>query len=104
MTDPKQPAYDAVYGYIRSLPDEGLNALPSSVVERNAVIWHAVHAALDAVGFEAAMQRTVEQLETAGTDAQKLQGAKPLVLPREAADLLHTALGSLLGETSTPGE
>ncbi|MFD7855201.1 hypothetical protein ACFV6B_13070 [Streptomyces microflavus] len=43
--DPKQPAYDAVFAYIRSQPD----VVPATVVERNAMIWRAVHAALDAV-------------------------------------------------------
>ncbi|MGW5989490.1 hypothetical protein ACWFRT_13935 [Streptomyces anulatus] len=42
--DPKQPAYDAVFAYISSQPD----ALPATVVERNAMIWRAVHAALGA--------------------------------------------------------
>ncbi|ACX71188.1 hypothetical protein pZL12.111c [Streptomyces phage ZL12] len=42
--DPKQPAYDAVFAYIRSQPD----VLPATVVERNAMIWRAVHAALAA--------------------------------------------------------
>lgn len=42
--DPKQPAYDAVFAYIRSQPD----VVPATVVERNAMIWRAVHAALDA--------------------------------------------------------
>lgn len=39
---PRQPAYDAVYAYIRTLPPGG--------VERNAMIWRGVNAALDAVG------------------------------------------------------
>ncbi|GGZ51574.1 hypothetical protein [Streptomyces rubiginosohelvolus] len=38
----RQPAYDAVYAYIRTLPVE---PTPS----RNAHIWHAVGAALDAM-------------------------------------------------------
>ncbi|QQM45141.1 hypothetical protein [Streptomyces liliifuscus] len=42
--DPRQPAYDAVYDYIRGL---GLY-LPPSAARRNAIIWRAVHAALDA--------------------------------------------------------
>jgi hypothetical protein len=46
-TDPRQPAYDAVFAYIRSQPRD---FIPTTVVERNAMIWHAVHAALDAVG------------------------------------------------------
>jgi hypothetical protein len=42
--DPRQPAYDAVYEYIRGLGPY----LPPDPVHRNAIIWRAVHAALDA--------------------------------------------------------
>jgi hypothetical protein len=42
--DPRQPAYDAVYEYIRALG----GYLPPDPVHRNAVIWRAVHAALNA--------------------------------------------------------
>ncbi len=42
--DPRQPAYDAVYEYIRDLGPY----LPPDLVHRNAVIWRAVHAALGA--------------------------------------------------------
>jgi hypothetical protein len=45
--DPRQAAYDAVFAYIRQQPRD---FLPATVVDRNAMIWHAVHAALDAVG------------------------------------------------------
>ncbi|MFE6931781.1 hypothetical protein ACFVDT_07090 [Streptomyces sp. NPDC057699] len=44
-TDSKQPAYDAVFAYLRSQP---VDFMPLTVVDRNAMIWHAVHAALDA--------------------------------------------------------
>jgi hypothetical protein len=47
-SDPRQPAYDAVFAYIRSQPRD---FLPTTVVGRNAMIWDAVHAALDAVGI-----------------------------------------------------
>lgn len=47
MTDPRQPAYDAVFAYIRQQPRD---FLPVTVVGRNAMIWRAVHAALDAMG------------------------------------------------------
>ncbi|MFF7476631.1 hypothetical protein [Streptomyces sp. NPDC008092] len=46
--DPRQSAYDAVFAYIRQQP---VDFLPTTVVERNAILWHAVHAALDAVGI-----------------------------------------------------
>jgi hypothetical protein len=42
--DPRQPAYDAVYEYIRGLGDY----LPPDRVHRNAIIWRAVQRALDA--------------------------------------------------------
>lgn len=42
--DPRQPAFDAVYDYIRRL---GLY-LPPDTAHRNAIIWRAVNAALDA--------------------------------------------------------
>lgn len=47
MTDPRQPAYDAVFTFIRRQPRD---FMPLTVVDRNAMIWHAVHAALDAMG------------------------------------------------------
>lgn len=47
-TDPRQPAWDAVFAYIRTLSRD---ALPGSIVERNAVIWRAVNAALVALGY-----------------------------------------------------
>lgn len=53
MTDPRQPAYDAVFAYIRSQPRD---FLPSTVVDRNAMIWRAVHAALDAMEVPKAHQ------------------------------------------------
>ncbi|MGC5400191.1 hypothetical protein ACPXCP_31180 [Streptomyces sp. DT20] len=43
--DARQRAYDAVFAVIRSQP---LDFLPTTVVERNALLWRAVHAALDA--------------------------------------------------------
>lgn len=42
--DPRQPAYDAVYENIRSLG----GYLPPDTAHRNAIIWRAVQAALDA--------------------------------------------------------
>jgi hypothetical protein len=42
--DPRQPAYDAVYEYIRALGPY----LPRDAVHRNAIIWRAVHTALNA--------------------------------------------------------
>ncbi|MFF7851888.1 hypothetical protein ACFZDF_30515 [Streptomyces sp. NPDC007910] len=42
--DARQPAYTAVYAHIRALGDH----MPPDPVHRNAMIWRAVHAALDA--------------------------------------------------------
>ncbi|MCI3279141.1 hypothetical protein [Streptomyces cylindrosporus] len=55
--DPRQAAYDAVFAYIRQQPRD---FLPTTVVDRNAMIWHAVHAALDAAG----VPNTQQQKET----------------------------------------
>jgi hypothetical protein len=51
----RQPAYDAVYAYIRELR----NTLPPDAAHRNATIWRAVNAALDAqdTRAEAAIER-----------------------------------------------
>ncbi|MEU2402788.1 hypothetical protein ABZ609_00380 [Streptomyces rubiginosohelvolus] len=42
---PRNPSYEAVFAYIRNQP---VDFLPRTVVDRNAMIWGAVHAALDA--------------------------------------------------------
>lgn len=44
LPDPRQPAYDAVYDYLRRLGPY----LPPDTAHRNAIIWRAVHNALDA--------------------------------------------------------
>lgn len=44
VPDPRQPAYDAVYEYLRALG----SYLPPDPVHRNAIIWRAIHAALGA--------------------------------------------------------
>jgi len=44
VPDPRQPAYDAVYEYIRTLG----SYLPPDTAHRNAIIWRAVQAALGA--------------------------------------------------------
>jgi hypothetical protein len=60
----RQPAYDAVYAYIRQLGDE----MPGSKIQRNAIIWHAVAAALDAMDASPA---TPEQAAAADEDPQR---------------------------------
>lgn len=42
----RQAAYDAVFAYIRQQPRD---FVPTTIVDRNAMIWRAVHAALDSV-------------------------------------------------------
>ncbi|MDH6226235.1 hypothetical protein [Streptomyces sp. MJP52] len=59
-----QPAYDAVYAYIRNLGDE----LPTSTVQRNAMIWRAVNAALNAA--PAATEATAPQHIGGGANAE----------------------------------
>jgi len=55
--DPRQPAYDAVFAYIRQQPRD---FLPTTIVGRNAMIWDAVHAALDAIGIPRKTDTTKE--------------------------------------------
>jgi hypothetical protein len=45
---PREAAYEAVYAYLRST-----NRMPGDLAYRNAMIWRAVHAALDAAGVPA---------------------------------------------------
>lgn len=59
MTDPRQPAWDAVFAYIRTLP---LEPHRPTAVERNAMIWRAVNAALTAVGYQDAYARIIEEI------------------------------------------
>ena len=56
--DPRQAAYDAVFAYIRQRPRD---FLPATVVDRNAMIWHAVHVALDACGIPKADTQREEE-------------------------------------------
>ncbi|MGW5691520.1 hypothetical protein ACWEWX_11315 [Streptomyces asiaticus] len=55
--DPRQPAYDAVFAYIRQQPRD---FLPATVVDRNTMIWRAVHAALDAMNAPSITSHTYE--------------------------------------------
>jgi hypothetical protein len=54
-TGPRQAAYDVVFAYIRQ---QHRDFLPTTVVGRNAMIWDAVHAALDAVGIPRMERKT----------------------------------------------
>ncbi|MFF6904544.1 hypothetical protein ACFY9Q_01210 [Streptomyces sp. NPDC012389] len=53
-SDTERPAYNAVFAYIRSQPRD---FLPATVVDRNAMIWRAVAAALTAEDREASQLR-----------------------------------------------
>ena len=47
------PAYDAVYAFIHTIGDN----MPEDVVHRNAMIWHVVNLALDAMDREPLPER-----------------------------------------------
>lgn len=53
----RQAAYDAVFAYLRTQPRD---SVPTTVVDRNAMIWRAVHAALDAAGIPTTDQQPEE--------------------------------------------
>ncbi|MFI7890927.1 hypothetical protein ACIFUY_06640 [Streptomyces sp. CACIS-1.16CA] len=86
-TPARQPAYDAVYQIIRSLPPGDAN--------RNAIIWRAVTAALDAMD-----QHSQPRLDQVRTIADRLAAHGRLGVDLEAdgirrgiAQQLHDALG-----------
>lgn len=58
----RQAAYEAVYNHIRRLGP----GLPSDTAQRNASIWRAVHAALDAAGVPARANPTDSHATTEG--------------------------------------
>ncbi|MFJ9234119.1 hypothetical protein ACIRJ3_03930 [Streptomyces anulatus] len=80
--DPKQPAYDAVFAYIRSQPHD---ILPATVVERNAMIWRAVHAALNAAPPAPADRDAV--LREAADIAESLREFTPAYGARKSAQI-----------------
>ena len=68
-SDPRQAAHDAVYAYIRSS-----DRVPGDLATRNAMIWRAVTAALDAAGLPGqhvpapAVRELAEDLLARGAD------------------------------------
>jgi hypothetical protein len=60
---PREPAYDAVYAYIRELGDH----MPPDPVHRNAIIWQAVNAAL------AMMQPVLTELAELRTEYERVR-------------------------------
>jgi hypothetical protein len=58
----RESAYNAVYGYIRSIGDE----MPTSRIARNAMIWPAVNAALDAYAPPVAETNEAPAVDTGG--------------------------------------
>ncbi|MGW4803087.1 hypothetical protein [Kitasatospora sp. NPDC004272] len=71
-TDPRKPAWDAVFAYIRTLPRESHRP---DVVERNAMIWRGVNAALVALGYPGEYEQAApEQPELHQRLADALQG------------------------------
>lgn len=70
--DPRQPAWDAVFGYIRTLTRDDLR-----VVERNAMIWRGVNAALVALGHPDDTDDT--DLEGAATLRVDLDSVEPSI-------------------------
>ncbi len=83
MTDPRQPAYDAVFEFIRSQPRD---FMPLTVVDRNAMIWRAVHAALDAMGIP----------KPVGAPA-------PVATEATEAGSLHELVAAAIYERNNPG-
>lgn len=63
----RQPAYDAVFAYIRTLPRD---FLPATIVDRNAMIWQAVNIALGAPAATEATEDALRyvQVVISGTD------------------------------------
>lgn len=87
-TPARQPAYDAVYQLI--------SGLPPGDAHRNATIWRAVTAALDAMD-----QQTQSRLDRVQTIADRLAAHSWLGVDLEAdgirrgiAQQLHDALGA----------
>jgi hypothetical protein len=73
----RQPAYDAVSAYIRALPREGAEALPASTVQRNAMIWRGVNAALDALPATVAREQPAEPECTDARGCDKVAPCNP---------------------------
>jgi hypothetical protein len=84
--DRNQPAYDAVFAYIRSLGDR----LPHDPVRRNATIWRAVRRALDALdhsGVAGEPEATTKEAPEIDSPAPPTQLPTPEGVRPAAADV-----------------
>lgn len=106
----RQPAYDAVFAYIRQQPRD---FLPATVVDRNAMIWRAVNAALDAQAAVSAVVPPADQADVYTEVADRLaadaeQGEKEgftRIYRRSAAKQVRdwaAELRRVAGETQQP--
>lgn len=86
--DPRKPAWDAVFAYICTLPREGDRP---NVVERNAMIWRAVNAALAAIGYPDADQQQAAPAQPEQPLRQRLA---------EALDATFTSIEDFDAETA----
>ncbi|ARX81568.1 hypothetical protein SMD44_00966 [Streptomyces alboflavus] len=91
--DPRQPAYDAVYAHLSALGDH----MPADRVHRNAMIWRAVHAALDAMEPQLdTVQRALREI-TATAELEE-RAARDTPLGREECRIVHSSRASGLRE------
>lgn len=90
--DQRQPAFDAVYAYIRALGQH----LPPDPVHRNAIIWRAVTTALDATP----VGRCISSHCVEGDHILDLDSTP--TPPPEAADGRESAPQAPGGHTETP--
>jgi hypothetical protein len=80
-TDPRQPAYEAVFAYIQEQPRD---FVPTTVVDRNAMIWRAVHAALDAMGVTGSASAPADRAVILREAAAKLhEQGKPVCVEED---------------------
>ncbi|WP_030236927.1 hypothetical protein [Streptomyces sp. NRRL S-350] len=88
--DPRQPAWDAVFAMIGTLPRDASGAVHG--VARNSLIWHAVDAALVALGYQSSYAKpprpdtAADSVRTAG----HAPGGHARALPATRADTVRT--------------
>ncbi|MGW9410253.1 hypothetical protein [Streptomyces diastaticus] len=97
----RQAAYEAVYNHIRRLGP----GLPSDTAQRNASIWRAVHAALDAAGVPALANPAEPRTTAEGQPVPA--GRRPVPPARDTGDHTPPEPGgrtpsSPLGDTAAP--
>ncbi|MFE1321633.1 hypothetical protein [Kitasatospora phosalacinea] len=82
--DPRKPAWDAVFAYIRTLPREGDRP---DVVERNAMIWRGVNAALVALGYpDADTQEAAPERQAACSNCEDIDPASCVYCRHQAPE------------------